>query len=117
MQALVATAVNCFTMCLTGTAYLLSSTCATGQQGVSANSNKNFSEQLLEIPKLKKHILIYMKEEKNQKERRRNFYLSLAFGDRGGAIVTGTKLFHKCKIENTCLSPMSETKWWVPGDP
>ena len=59
-------------MYLTGTAYLLSSTCATGQQGVSANSNKNFSERLLEIPKLKKHILIYMKEEKNQKERRRN---------------------------------------------
>ena len=54
---------------------------------------------------------------KNQKERKRKFYLSLAFGGRDGAIVTGAKIFHKCKIENTRLSPMSETKWRVPGDP
>lgn len=33
MQALVATAVNCFTTCLTGMAYLLSSRCSTGQGG------------------------------------------------------------------------------------
>ena len=97
MQALVATAVNCFTTCLTGMAYLLSSMCSTGQGG-SKNSNKKLPEIPLEVSKLKKHILIHKKEGKIRKERRRNFFLPFAFGNRGGAIVAGARLFHKCKM-------------------
>lgn len=65
----------------------------------SKNSNKTLPERYLEVSKLKKHVLIYTKEGGIRKERRNNFFLPLACGGRGVAIVASTRLFHKCNMK------------------
>lgn len=100
MQTLVTAAVNCFTICSTGTTYLLSSVCTTGWWLVKKkiHSNKTLPEKPLGVSKLNKYIFIYERRQNQKIKKEQLFFCSWLLGDKGRAIVTCAGLFHKCEI-------------------